>query len=173
MIREDAQLTANFRLFELTRAADPALQDLNRDLADDQMAKLLALAYHCENIRHLRGDRPMRVHSGYRTVAVNAATQGSSPTSQHPKCEAVDFDIPGEGPEDTFLALYGHAREGRLRFGQLIFEAAPRDYGVVQWIHCSLVGTLNPAHVGQVLRANWNKEEGKFDYELVAQLKFE
>lgn len=152
-VRPDQQLTKNFRLYELTVTSNADLQAQNRTLTDDQVRKLLALAQFAEGIRHLCGDLPMRIHSGYRCAAVNGDTPGSSSTSQHPRCEAIDFDIPGQDLETTFQTLIAAAKDGKFCFGQLIDEAANRSYGTARWVHASVIGTLDPAKVGQVERA--------------------
>lgn len=162
----DVQLTENFGLFELTVTANAGLQALNRKLSDAQVEKLTRLARHAEGIRRVCGG-PVRVNSGYRSLALNGLTTGSSSTSQHPKCEALDFTVIGKDLEDSFVLLRAEAAAGRFVFGQLIIEEARRDYGVVRWLHCSLIGTLNPEKVGQVLRM----VNGA--YELIEQIKFE
>lgn len=173
------QLSEHFSLEELTVTSNAALQDANRVLTDEQKAKLGVLAAHLEAIRALCGAVPLRVHSAYRSDAVNGATRGASSTSQHPKCEAADFDVPGQTVDETFLTLLTAARAGTFKFGQLIIEEADRGYknadgteSIARWVHCSVIGTLNPAHVGQVMKAAWDEDAGKFVYTLVDTLKF-
>lgn len=178
MTREDQKLSDHFGLFELTITSNAALQDANRDLTDDQVAKLKALADHCEAMRALCGGTALRVHSGYRSPALNGATLGSSSTSQHPRCEAVDLDVPGQTIEDTFNTLLTAARAGNFKFGQLIIEEADRGYKdengqevVARWVHCSVIGTLDTAKVGQVLKMQAGPN-GKPVYTLIDQIKF-
>lgn len=171
ILRDNQQLRPHFSLYELTVTTNADLQEQNRTLDDDQMGKLNVLAQFAEGLRHLCGDVPLRVHSGYRCAGVNGATLGASSTSQHPKCEALDFDVPGQTIEQTFQTLYQAAKDGKLCFGQLIIEEADRDYGVAKWVHCSVIGTLNPDHVGQVLRAAAGPD-GKFAYTLIERLDF-
>lgn len=163
----DLQLSDHFSLFELTVTANAGLQALNRRLSDTQVQKLTRLSRHGEGIRRICGGLPVRVHSGYRSLALNGLTVGASSTSQHPKCEGLDFDIVGQDLEESFLLLRAEAAAGRFCFGQLIIEEARRDYGVVRWLHCSVIGTINPSKVGQVLRM----VNGA--YEIVEQIKFE
>lgn len=168
---EDIQLSPNFSLFELTHTDSEALQSENRNLTEDQVEKLRCLAVHCEAIRAICGNSPVKIHSGYRSPGLNGATIGSSRTSQHPKCEAVDFDVPGQPVEDSFNSLLCAAREGRFKFGQLILEQAERSYGLVKWCHCSLAGTLDPKKVGQVMLMK-SGSDGHPAYTLVDYLKF-
>lgn len=172
MSLEDQQLTKNFSLFELTVTSNADLQEQNRDLTEDQITKLKALAQFAEGIRHLCGDVPVHIHSGYRCDAVNGATVGSSSTSQHPKCEAIDFDVAGQTVEQTFDILLQAAEAGKFCFGQLIIEAAQRDYGVAQWVHCSVAGSLEAPKIGQVMKATFNVGTKKFEYTLIKKLDF-
>lgn len=177
---KDAQLSPHFSFFELTVTSNAALQADNRDVTPEELEKLRHLASDlCEPVRELCGGTPVRVHSGRRSPAVNGATKGASTTSQHPRCEAIDFDVPGQSVEDTFTTLLAAARGGRFHFGQLILEAADRGYknedgteSVARWVHCSVAGTLAPERVGQVMKANWNAERGKFDYVLMETVRW-
>lgn len=155
-------LTPNFSADELTITSNPELQDMNRTLTAEQVGKLLALAMHCENIRSICGGMPVRIHSGYRCETLNGKTSGSSSTSQHPKCEAVDFDIPAQIIDVSFNILWEAAKAGKFKFGQLIVEEAERDYMVVKWIHCSVVGSLDPSKVGQVMRMTMENGQPKY-----------
>lgn len=165
------KLSEHFSLFELTTTSNAALQAKNRELTTEQVQKLVTLAYHCETIRSLCAGRAMKIHSGYRSADLNGATHGSASTSQHPRCEAVDFDVPGQDLGETFRLLHEAARAGKFQFGQLILEIAARPYGSAAWVHCSVVGTLAPAKVGQVMRMNAGPD-GKPHYELVEKLEF-
>lgn len=166
----DQKLSENFSLYELTATSNEALQAKNRELVGDQFQKLIVLAYHCEAIRRICG-APVKIHSGYRSEALNGATHGSSSTSQHPRCEAVDFDVPGQELGETFRLLHEAARAGKFRFGQLILESAVRPYGTANWVHCSVEGTLDRAKVGQVMKMVAG-QDGKQHYELIEKMDF-
>ena len=152
MIRQNIELTTHFNLHELTVTNNQAKQDANRDLTDEQVDKLCALARHGEAIREICGALPLRIHSAYRSPALNSATVGASNTSQHPLCEAIDFDVIGQDLETSFTLLWDAVRAGRLPLGQLIVEEAPRGTGVARWIHCSAPGNLPPAKRGLIMR---------------------
>jgi hypothetical protein len=178
MVRTDAPLSPHFSFYELTVTSQTALQDANRDVTDDEYRKLGLLAQFAEGIRHLCGDRPTRIHSGRRAPAVNAGTQGSSDTSQHLRCEALDFDVIGLTVEEVFNILLQAAREGRFSYGQLIIEQADRGYknadgteAVSCWVHASVVGTLDPAKVGLAERAVWSEDEHRFLYTFVDRVR--
>lgn len=166
----DRNLSPHFSLYELTVTSNADLQAANRELTAEQLIKLQHLADHCEKIRELVG-RPVKIHSGFRSDALNGATIGSSSTSQHPRCEAVDLDVPGQTVLETFELLLAAAKAGKFAFGQLIIESARRPYGAVEWLHCSVIGTLDRAKVGQVMRMIAD-DSGKPHYELVCKLEF-
>lgn len=168
--RADMQLSPHFSLYELTATTNTSLQEENRTLTDDQVAKLIVLAQQGEKIRTLV-NLPVVVHSGYRCDALNGVIPGSSSTSQHPRCEALDLAIQGQSVDDTFNALLAAAKSGQFTFGQLIIEEAVRSYGVVRWVHCSVIGTLDPSKVGQVMKMNAGVD-GVTHYVMVDKLDF-
>lgn len=167
----DQSLSTHFSLFNLTCTYNTALQAANRTLSDSQVQKLEKLARHAEAIQTIC-QSSVNVHSGYRCDTLNGVTAGSSSTSQHPKCEAIDFDVPGQSVEETFEKLHNAAKAGKFQFGQLIIEQASRDYGVSKWVHCSVIGTLDTSKVGQVLKMVQGPTDPKPVYTLVEQLKF-
>lgn len=163
---KDIQLSEHFSLFELTTTSNLAFQQQNRLLSDNQVQKLKKLARHAEAIRSICSGA-VHIHSGYRSAALNGSTTGASSTSQHPRCEAIDFDIAGCDLEETFTKLRGAAAGGTFVFGQLIHETANRGYTVTEWIHSSVPGTLDRAKMGQVLVM----KDGA--YVLIDRVKFE
>lgn len=169
-IRTDVQLSTHFSLYELTATSNASLQEENRTLTDDQVYKLTVLAAHGEKIRDIIG-LPVIVHSGYRCDALNGVIPGSSTTSQHPRCEALDLAVQGQSVDDTFNALLAAAKAGSFQFGQLIIEEATRSYGVVRWVHCSVIGTLDPSKVGQVMKMV-ARADGVTHYTMVDKLDF-
>jgi len=170
IFRQDMQLSPHFSLYELTATANASLQEENRTLTDDQVAKLVLLAQQGEKIRAIV-NLPVIVHSGYRCDALNGVIPGSSSTSQHPRCEALDLAIQGQTIDDTFNALLTAAKAGSFTFGQLIIEEAVRSYGVVRWVHCSTIGTLSAEKVGQVMQMQAGAD-GVPHYVLVDKLDF-
>lgn len=169
-LRDDQKLSEHFSLYELTVTTNAPLQQANRTLNDEQVEKLKALAEQAERIRKIC-EAPIVINSGYRGDALNTLTAGSSRTSQHTKCEAIDFYAKGLAHEVVFQKLLDMARQGSFTFGQLILERAARSYGTATWIHCSVIGTLDPVKVGQAMIMNAGID-GKQHYRLVEQLKF-
>ena len=87
---------------------------------------LRLVAAAMEKIRMLLGDRPIAVHSGYRSPEVNRAV-GGVVTSAHCHGLACDFVCPAFGtPAEVALAIL----KSDIEYDQLILE-----YG---WVHIGL-----------------------------------
>lgn len=82
--------------------------------------------------------RAVRVNSGYRCPARNAATPGSSSTSQHQYGEAADLSVPGMTDADLRVLFDWIAYHSKLTFGQVIYEDARPNSEGGAWIHLSL-----------------------------------
>ena len=126
------KLSEHFTLDELTTTNNSALRAKNRE---DAMAHVEKLQQICtvllEPIRKKWG--PIRVTSGYRGPALNAATKGASPTSQHSLAEAADI-VPNVAPLEDVMAWI--VKESGIPYGQVILEK--RGGPSWQWIHISL-----------------------------------
>ena len=91
------RLSAHFTVGEMECKCGCGLCDID--------PRLLAVL---EDVRSAVG-RPVRVHSGHRCWAHNAALKGSSPTSQHLHGKAADVSVTGVEPErlaDLVTMLY-------------------------------------------------------------------
>lgn len=100
-------LTAHFSRRELNYDAAPPTVRVN----------LEALARLLEDVRAAIG-APLRVTSGYRSVATNAGTAGASATSQHLDGTAADVVPVGVDPLEAMRRL--EASPVRSRWGQVI-----------------------------------------------------
>lgn len=99
---------------------------------------------HLENLKNLAQGlfQPIRDHfgvpiyisSGYRTKELNAATPGSSLTSQHCKGQAIDIDMDGSLDGVTNRDVFNYIKDN-LVFDQLIAEF-PHN-GNPSWVHVS------------------------------------
>lgn len=114
-------LTDNFTLEEMTHTSTGL-----PNVPDDMVRSHLALtAAGMEKVRNVLGDKPIDVHSGYRSPSVNAVVGGSK-TSDHMTGDACDFVCPDFGtPYEVAVAIMGSG----MKFDQLI-----REYG---WVHIS------------------------------------
>lgn len=78
-------------------------------------------------------DQPRKVNSGWRPPAVNAGTQGASPTSRHMTGEAIDI---GDG--DAALDAWLMTEVGTAVLVDLgLWHEHPRD--TIGWAHCQTV----------------------------------
>jgi uncharacterized protein YcbK (DUF882 family) len=121
-------LTEHFSFEELTRTRQADLQDANRKEARDYFDRLKLVAEMLEVIRAKFG--AVRVNSGFRGPAVNAAVGGSA-TSQHSKGEAADIVCPSTTVDELHKWI---VTESGLKFGQCILEKPPGS----AWLHISL-----------------------------------
>jgi hypothetical protein len=140
-------LSQSFRLRELAGAEDPKWRDAQlagllvspahgpRDRVIDRLEVLARTVL--QPIRdHV--DRPVRINSGFRSPAKNAATPGSSASSQHMYGEAADIAIPGYSDAQLRDLADWIGTSGALPFGQVIFEDARPGTEGGAWIHVSL-----------------------------------
>jgi zinc D-Ala-D-Ala carboxypeptidase len=138
MIEPEHKLAPNFTFGELTTTSHTGLIPSLRAEAGKEpvLGRLRMLAALLQGVRGLIG-APMRVTSGYRSVALNRAIGGSSRRSQHMTGSAADFVCPA-GPQldEVFAVIVQAMRDGSLPYpvGQVINERS----GGAHWIHISL-----------------------------------
>jgi hypothetical protein len=128
------QLSEHLSLAEVTYSETAHRLGISNEPTPEHLAAFKLLAEHIfEPIRKHFG-KPIKVSSGYRSAALNAATPGSSATSQHCKGEAVDLDQDGMPTGITNKMVFDYIK-GNLNFDQLIWE-----YGNdtnPDWVHVS------------------------------------
>lgn len=102
---------------------------------------------------------PVRVNSGLRCPALNAATPGASKTSQHVRGEAADIAVPGWTDAQLRDLWAWIAFESGLPYGQCIYEDKRPGEDGGAWIHVSLGAPRRKAdRCGQAL--TWTPDEG-------------
>lgn len=126
-------LSPHFTLAELTRSETAQRYQIDNTPDVAGIAKLRKV---CETILE-----PVRrqfgvtiINSGYRSPAVNKRVPGSSNTSQHTFCEAVDFEVPGFSNYE--VALWCTKNLGS--WGQVILEFYTPGSPSSGWVHASL-----------------------------------
>ena len=118
-------MTPHFSLAEFIRSDTAARLRIDNTPTPEHLQNLQQLAAALEEVRALLG-KPLLITSGYRSLALNRAVDGSS-TSSHSQGLAADFHCPRFGSDlDVSLAI---AASGIL-FDQLIFEQARST-----WVH--------------------------------------
>lgn len=123
------KISEHFTLEELHFSVAAARLGLDNTPTPIVITNLGLMAAAMERIRTLLGDRPIVVHSGYRSVEVNQAVGGVA-TSAHCQGLACDFVCPTFGtPAEVALVIL----KSDLEYDQLILE-----YG---WVHIGLPQT--------------------------------
>lgn len=90
---------------------------------DERLKELCAVL---EALRARLGGRPIRIISGYRSPAHNAAVGGAK-ASQHMQGRAADFEVEGLAPSDAHAALLELLHAGAVEFGGIGLYPA--------WVH--------------------------------------
>lgn len=120
------KISEHFTLEKLSFSEAAARLGLDNTPTATVITNLGLVAAVMEKIRTLLGDRPIVVHSGYRSVEVNEAVGGVA-TSAHCHGLACDFVCPAFGtPAEVALAIL----KSDIEYDQLILE-----YG---WVHVGL-----------------------------------
>ena len=125
------QLSDHFKLSEFTRSQTASRLGIDNTPSEHvkKSLKLLAEAV-LEPVRAHFG-KPVRISSGYRSLALNEAV-GSKSSSQHIRGEAADFEIPGVANLEIALWISKH-----LQYDQVIWEYGSMKDPSAGWIHCS------------------------------------
>ena len=123
-------LSDHFTLSELTRSATADRRGLKNEPDPMVLLNLRRLAHVLEDVRALTG-KPLRILSGYRSSAVNAAV-GGSPSSYHCDGCAADFDPPDGLTHSQFAKMIDDAG---IDFDKIIIERAK---GGAEWIHLQI-----------------------------------
>lgn len=138
-------LSENFSLREFTLSQTAIRKGIRNNPTPEHLASLKAL---CENVLEpIRAHfgKPVKVSSGYRSRALNAAVGGSN-TSQHSLGQAADIEI--AGVDNRRLAKW---IEANLPFDQVILEGAKRNDPNAGWVHVS----FGPRNRRQTLTATF------------------
>ena len=131
-VTPDMQLSEHFKLNEFTKSETAIRKRIDNTPGPAHASNLQKV---CEKIlepvrKHF--GKPVRINSGYRGAALNAAVGGSS-KSQHCNGEAVDFEIDGLPNPD--LAKWVAAN---CEFDQIILEFYDASEGPNSgWVHAS------------------------------------
>jgi len=128
------KLTNNFTLEELTKSETALRQNIDNTPPDDIVANLRTLAEKVlQPVREHYG-KGVKVNSGYRSMAVNAAVggvQGAKP-SDHTRGMAADIEIPGLPNAELAQWI-----EANLEYTQVILEFYTQGIPDSGWVHVS------------------------------------
>jgi zinc D-Ala-D-Ala carboxypeptidase len=125
-VGDTMQIADHFTLEELSFSEVAVRRGIDNTPPTVVIVNLSLVAAVMERIRTLLGDRPIVVHSGYRSAEVNRAVGGVA-TSAHCRGLACDFVCPAFGsPAEAALVIL----KSDIDYDQLILE-----YG---WVHIGL-----------------------------------
>ncbi len=119
-------LTPHFTLEEMTFSEAAARFGLSNAPGERELTNLRRIAGTMESIRVLLGFNPILVHSGYRSIPVNALV-GGVPSSAHVKGLACDFVCPGFGSN--------YALAKKIEGSAILYDQVILEYG---WVHLGL-----------------------------------
>ena len=148
-ISEDMKLSENFVLKEFIKSDTATRKRISNIPGPEHCANLKKV---CEKIlepvrKHF--NKPVRINSGYRGAALNAAVGGSS-KSQHCNGQAVDFEI--DGLPNPQLAQWV---ANNCEFDQIILEFYDPKEGVNSgWVHASYAEGANRKQILTAVMVN-------------------
>jgi hypothetical protein len=150
------RLTNNFTLEELTKSETALRQNIDNTPTVDVVENLTRLAEKVLQPVREHYAKGVKVNSGFRSMAVNAAVggvQGAKP-SDHTRGMAADIEIPGVPNAELAQWI-----EANLEYTQLILEFYTQGIPDSGWVHVS----YDPANLKkQSLTAV--KQDGKTVY---------
>lgn len=128
------KLSKYFILAELTPSLTAKRLGIKNDPTPEHLECLKLLSTNVLDKVREHFDKPIWVSSGYRSKALNDATPGSSPTSQHCLGEAADLDQDGRGTGVSNKMVFDYIKD-HLEFDQLIWEFGTDANP--DWVHVS------------------------------------
>jgi len=132
------QLSEHLSLAEVTNSDTAKRLGIDNSPTPNHLANLKLTAERIFEPIRIYFNKPIHVSSGYRSAALNAATPGSSLTSQHCSGEALDLDQDGQPYGITNVMVFNYIKDNMV-FDQLIWE-----YGTSfspDWVHVSWEST--------------------------------
>jgi NADH dehydrogenase FAD-containing subunit len=148
------QLSKNLSLAEMTISYEAKRRGITNTPTEEHLVNMKKLA---ENVfqpirEHFKS--PIRISSGYRSLALNKAIKGAT-TSQHCSGEAMDIDM--DGTSITNAQIFNYIKDN-LVFDQLIWEFGTDKNP--DWVHVSYES--NGKQRKQILKAI--RKNGKTSY---------
>lgn len=129
------QISKNFTLEELYVSETAKRLHIDNTPNDQETESLKRLVLEILQPIRDRYGKPIKINSGFRCLALNKATGGSS-TSQHKLAQAADISVVRGKNRELFWIIYDMINSGELKVGQLIWEFG--DNKEPSWIHISL-----------------------------------
>jgi DNA-binding CsgD family transcriptional regulator len=149
------QLSKNLTLAEMTRSESAKRLGIKNNPSKVHLENMVKLATAIFQPIRDYFNSPIRISSGYRSAALNAAIPGTSKKSQHSSGEAMDIDM--DNTKITNKQVFDYIKDN-LDFDQLIWEFGTKDNPA--WVHVSY--KANGKQRKQILKAT--KVNGKTVY---------
>lgn len=125
------RLSSNFTLQEFIRSQTASRLGIDNTPPEEVKKRLKTLANAVLEPVRAHFGKPVRISSGYRSLALNDAV-GSKSSSHHILGCAADFEIPGIPNIDVAMWI-----KKSLQFDQLLLEFFSPTDPHAGWIHCS------------------------------------
>ena len=148
------KLSEHLELAEVIRSESAKRRGISNMPTDEHIKNLKLIAENVFEPIRANFRQPIRISSGYRSQALNAAIGGAM-RSQHSTGEALDIDMEGTALSNKEIFIF---IKDKLNFDQLIWEFGNKNEP--DWVHVSY--KANGQQRKQVLRAI--KEQGKTKY---------
>lgn len=133
----NTRLTEHFNTDEMCASATAARDGIPNDPPGDVVLSLKRLAVELEKVRAILGNQPLKLHSAYRSPALNAKVGGAAGSYHMFGC-AADFDPPAGMTHDQ--AQHAIAAASDIAFDLVLEEgtAKPESEGGSRWIHLQI-----------------------------------
>lgn len=148
------KLSEHLELAEVIRSESAKRRGISNMPTEEHIKNLKLIAENIFEPIRANFRQPIRISSGYRSQALNAAIGGAM-KSQHSSGEALDIDMEGTALSNKEIFIF---IKDKLNFDQLIWEFGNKNEP--DWVHVSY--KANGQQRKQVLRAI--KEQGKTKY---------
>jgi len=148
------KLSEHLELAEVIRSESAKRRGISNMPTEEHIKNLKLRAENVFEPIRANFRQPIRISSGYRSQALNAAIGGAM-RSQHSSGEALDIDMEGTALSNKEIFIF---IKDKLNFDQLIWEFGNKNEP--DWVHVSY--KANGQQRKQVLRAI--KEQGKTKY---------
>lgn len=145
-----------FTFEELTDSEHhPSLVNQNRSDAQKYISSGAKLSKLLESIRHILGDKPVKINSGYRNSKLNSAVGSKVTTSSHTRFEAADIVPSSMNINSAFKTLMSAKEHGLLPDLRKVLQEGT-------WLHVEV--STNPNDY----RGFWTSNDGNKTWTRIA-----
>jgi len=132
MVDPATMLSDHVSVTTFTQSATAGADGIDNSLPDELLQAAKDYCTNCfEKMRVILGNERVNIHSGFRCEALNTALKGS-PTSDHMKANAIDFDILDRM---TFPQTFKTILQSDLKWKQFMMEGITAANPKGGWLH--------------------------------------